>query len=561
MLEPHGEHSLFGKHGSGNVRHWLLVLAPAVGGLVSGLLVFRFAPEAEGHGTDGLIEAFHKKGGKVRARVPLVKALASVVVIGTGGSAGREGPIAQIGAGFGSILAGALRLTPRERRLLLLAGAAGGIGAIFRTPLGAALFAVEVLYRDDFEVDALVPSVLSSVVAYSVFTMIFGEGAIFATAHYPFDPRQLPLYLLMAVVAALVGVVYIKVFYGARDHVFSRLRVARPLKPMIGGLAVGTIALFVPHALGSGYGFLQEALVPTRGLIPAGWTGAALLLGVALAKVLTTTLTVSSGGSGGVFGPSVVIGGMIGGAFGLASHQLFPHVVPQPGAFVIVGMACFFGGVAHVPISSLVMASEMTGSYELLVPIMLAEAVAVVMLGRFSLYEKQVTTRRESPAHGGEYVLDVLQDIPTRAAFSATEVITVAPSAPLQELLRRATDSPQLVFPVTSEQGEPTGIVTLDTLRGFFFDEDIGTLAIAADCAQPFVSVTANDSLGVALERFARTRLAELPVVDDVDPHKILGLLSYGQLLQAYSQELVRRRVDSDDKPSRPVAVKEPLQP
>jgi CIC family chloride channel protein len=411
------------------------------------------------------------------------------------------------------------------------------------------LFVVEVLYRDDFEVDALVPAVLSSVVAYSVFTMIFGEGNIFATAdHYPFDPRQLPLYLVMAAAAALIGVFYVKVFYGARDHVFSRLRVPQPIKPMLGCLAVGAIALVVPQAFGAGYGWLQEAILPSRGLLPLGWVGAATLLGFALAKVLTTTLTVSSGGSGGVFGPSVVIGGMIGGAFGLAWHQLFPDVVPEPGAFVIVGMACFFGGVAHAPISSLVMASEMTGSYDLLVPIMLAEAVAVVMMGRFTLYERQVPTRRESPAHGGEYVLDLLQDVPVSSAFRSADVIAVAPSTPLTELLRQASESAQQVFPVTSETGGLTGIVTLDTLRAVFLEQDIGTLAIAADCASPFVAVTLDDSLGVALERFARSRYPELPVIDASDSSRLVGLLSYDRLLQVYSQELMRRRTEAEDR-------------
>jgi CIC family chloride channel protein len=547
MLDPQGEHRLFYHPVTGALRWWVVLLAPALGGLFSGLVVFHFAPEAEGHGTDELIDAFHSHRGYVRARIPLVKAIASVVLIGTGGSAGREGPIAQIGAGFGSIFANLLHLSHRERRLLLLAGAAGGIGAIFRTPLGAALFVAEVLYRDDFEVDALVPGVLSSVVAYSVFTLFFGQGSIFvANGHFAFDPRQLPLYVVMAAFAALVGVVYIKVFYGARNRVFGKLPLYRPLRPMLGGLALGALALVVPQSLGSGYGWLQEALVPSGHKLPIGWIGAATLLGIALAKVLATTLSVASGGSGGVFGPSVVIGGMLGGAFGLASHELFPQVVAQPGAFVVVGMACFFGGVAHAPISSLVMATEMTASYDLLVPIMLAEVVTVALIGRSTLYEKQVRTRRESPAHGGEYVLDLLRDIPVKAAFRSTSVVTVPATMPLQQLLRQASESEQLVFPIAAPGEAPTGIVTLDTLRGFFYDEDIGTVAIAADCASPFVSVSPDDSLGVALQLFGKSRYAELPVVSPDESRTMLGLLSYEQLFEAYSRELARRRLEQE---------------
>jgi len=560
-LEPAGERSLFRIEPDGPVRYWLVVLIPAIGGLISGLLVFGFAPEAEGHGTDSLIEAFHEKRGIIRKRIPVVKALASIVLIGTGGSAGREGPIAQIGAGFGSFLARTLKLSPRERRLLLLAGAAGGISAIFRTPLGAALFLVEVLYRDDFELDGLVPSVLSSVVAYSVFTFIFGQGAMFATeASYTFDPRQLPLYLLMAVFASLVGVLYIKVFYGTRDHVFHKLRMPRALKPMLGGLLVGLTALAVPGlGLGAGYGWVQEALLPTHDALPLGWMGALAMLGIALAKVLTTSLSISSGGSGGVFGPSVVIGGMVGGAFGIASHQLFPNVVTQPGAFVIVGMACFFGGVAHVPISSLVMASEMTGGYDLLVPLMLAEAVTTVLVSRWTLYEKQVPTRRDSKAHGGEYVLDLLQQIRVGEVMGGDRhVATVAESTPLEPLLRQASESTQGVFPVVSPKGIMAGIVTIDTLRAAFFHEEIGRLAIAADCAMPFVSITPDHTLAEALEQFSSSHYSQLPVVHPEDDQRLLGLFSYEELLEAYSREMMRRRHEVEHPDTEPPSTQRP---
>lgn len=547
-LEPAGEGAI-GEHSvSGPVRRWLLVLAPAIGGLISGILVFKFAPEAEGHGTDALIDAFHHKRGKIRGRIPLVKGLASIAVIGTGGSAGREGPIAQVAAGIAALIGRALKLSVRERRLLLLAGAAGGIGAIFRTPLGAALFVVECLYSDDFEVEGLVPTLLSSVVAYSVFTMIFGEGRIFAVeAAYAFHPLQLPLFLLMAVGAALVGVLYIKVFYGMRDRVFSPLKIPAWSKPMLGGLAVGLLALAAPQALGAGYGWVQEALTGEHGALPGGWWGAAVLLGIALLKVLTTSLSVNSGGSGGVFGPSVVIGGMVGGAFGLAFHQIAPGVVTQPGAFVIVGMACFVGGVAHAPISTLVMASEMTGSYELLVPIMLAEVVTVTLMGRHTLYEKQLPARRDSPAHAGDYVLDVLEDLKVSEVYDrGLPVHPVQASTPLEGILRQAAESRGAIFPVVNDANEVTGVITLDVLREYFFDEEMGALAIAADFAQAHAWVHPTDSLSAALERFAETGYPQLPVCKSGQPNEILGLLGYDDLLHAYSRAIVKRRLDPD---------------
>jgi len=544
LLEPRGEHSLFSGHGTGGVHRWVLVAAPAIGGLLSGLLVWKFCPEAEGHGTDALVEAFHRHRGHIRKRVPIVKSIASVILLGTGGSAGREGPIAQIGAGFGSFLGKALKLTDNERRLLLLAGAAGGIGAIFRCPLGGALFLVEVLYRDDFEVEALVPAVLASVVAYSVFTMFYGAGTIFVTLpHYSFDPRQLPFYLVMAMGAAFVGWLYIKIFYGMHRTVFARMNIPKPLKPMLGGLMVGLLGLFLPQAFGAGYGWLQEAILPREGMLPVGWLGAITFLGIALLKVLTTSFSVSSGGSGGVFGPSVVIGGMVGGAFGLAFHELAPTIVPQPGAFVIVGMACFFGGVAHVPVSSLVMASEMTGSYDLLVPIMLAEVVVLVMLRRWTLYEKQVATRRDSPAHGAEYVLDVLQHIQVKDVVNPKrEVVSVSAASPLSDLLPRVLGANQSVFPVLDENEKLTGVVTLDGLRSLIYEEELAQLAIAADCVQPVVALEPRDSLATALERFTSSQYPELLVLEP-ETRTVIGAVSFSELLRAYNKELASRRL------------------
>ncbi len=544
-LEPDGEPALFGHVvEGGEVRTWVVVLAPAVGGFLAGLIVWWICPEARG-GNDGWIRAFHQGQARVRRRVALAKWAAASLFLGMGNSAGREGPIAHIGASLGATVARGFRLTDRERRLLVIAGAAGGIGAIFRTPLGGALFIVEVLYSDDLEVDALVPALLSSVVAYSVFTTLFGEGNLFATPQtYQFDPRQLPLYLLMAVGVALVGAGFIALHHKVA-HITDHARLFYPLRPALGGLAVGGLALIHPSALGAGYGWMQEALRPT-GLIPAAWAGVLTLLLIAAVKVVATSISASTGAAAGVFGPSVVIGGMVGGAFGLAFHEWFPEVVREPSAFMIVGMACFVGGVTHAPISTLVMASEMTGSYELLVPIMLAEVVTFTLIRRWGIYaEVQVATRKDSPAHGAEYVFDVLQDIEVDEVFERTELSTVHRSMPLSRVLRQATQAKQAVFPVVDDAGKPEGIVTLESLRAFIYDEDLGKLAIAADCESPFVSVAPTDSLATALERMAESHYQQLPVLDAAK--KVVGVVSYEALLQAYSSELARRRFGAEE--------------
>jgi CIC family chloride channel protein len=288
------------------VRSLWFFIIPVLGGLVSGVIVYLVAPEAEGHGTDAMIEAFHLREGKIRKRVPFVKILASALTIGTGGSAGKEGPIAQIGSGFGSTVASLLKLEVRERRILVLAGAAGGIGAIFQAPLGAALFAPEVLYREtEFEYEAILPCIVSSITSYAVYTQLYKRGALFFPGPVGFSlPGELLPYALFGVVCALTGFLYVRVFYGSRDRFFRPLRIHKMLKPAVGGLMLGTIAYAFPQVSDGGYGWVQMAL---EGKML--W-GAMLLL--AFLKILGTSCTIGSGGSG-VFGPSVFIGAMLGG--------------------------------------------------------------------------------------------------------------------------------------------------------------------------------------------------------------------------------------------------------
>ncbi|HZS34986.1 MAG TPA: chloride channel protein [Methylomirabilota bacterium] len=395
-------------------RWWLFPLVPALGGLVTGFIVYRFAPEAEGHGTDAVIRAYHREGGVIRARVPIVKIVASAITLGTGGSGGREGPIAQIGSGFGAWFASALRLTDRERRIMLLAGAAGGIGAIFRAPLGGALVICELLYRNmEFEYDAVVPALLTAVVGYTVYSLIFGWAPMFETSHQVFDhPENLLVYLVLGIVVALLGWCYVKTFYAMHERLFARLPLPRMVRPALGGLLTGLLGLAVPQAVGLGYGWIQLGMQDRLGFVDyaAG----------ALGKIVATGFTISSGGSGGVFGPAVVIGGFAGGAVG----RLFAHLLPSwhlhPEAFILVGMAAFFGGAAKAPIGALLMISEMTSGYGLLVPLMLACAVAFMLVPRHvSIYAEQVDGSVSSPAHFERYLTHVVASLRRSAAPGA----------------------------------------------------------------------------------------------------------------------------------------------
>lgn len=379
-------------------------VSTTLGGLIAGVLVFTFAPEAEGHGTDSAVKSFHRLGGYVRARVVLIKSVASAITIGSGGAAGREGPTAQIAAGIGSVLGRLLRLSTDEVRLLLLVGMAAGLSAIFRSPLGTAIFAVEVLYSGmHFEGRALPFTLVGASVAYAVVCVFTGWGTLFAIpSAVQFDrPGELAWFGVLGVLCGLMGTLLPNLFYGVRDG-FRRLRVPDHVKPAIGGLVVGLIGMALPQVLSGGYGIIQLAV---QGSLLGG--GILMLLVLSVAKLAALSLTVGSGGSGGVFAPSLFVGALLGAAFAAALNAAGIDAVPAA-ALAMVGMAATFGSAARVPVATTVMVAEMTGGYKLMAPAMLATAIAYLVqveLSRrtryISLYEAQVASGAFSPAHGG----------------------------------------------------------------------------------------------------------------------------------------------------------------
>jgi CIC family chloride channel protein len=385
---------------------WMIPVATTLGGLIVGVIVTRLAPEAEGHGTDTAIRAFHRADGVIRPRVPPVKLLASAITIGSGGSAGREGPIALVSAGLGSWYASLTNRSGEDRRTLMLAGMAAGLAAVFRSPVGTALFAIEVLYAGmEFESGALFATMLASIVAYAVNGLFSGYAPLFRVPDHIglVNPLENGWFIVLGVAAGVVGAALPTLFYRVRDD-FRALKIHPALKPALGGLVTGLIALAVPQVIGGGYGWVQAAIDGQLTL----W----VLLALIVAKPVAMSFTVASGGSGGVFAPSLYIGAMLGGLLAGVAHL---PVAP----FVIVGMAAVFAGAARVPVATLMMVTEMTGGYTLLVPAALAVMMAYVVQRRLvagrrykRLYEGQVGRPSDSPAHHSEHLeiaLDLLQ--------------------------------------------------------------------------------------------------------------------------------------------------------
>ena len=529
---PAGEHHIIAP----TIRpfnRWILLFLPAIGGILSGWIVYTFAPEAEGHGTDAAIEAYHYKGGFIRGRVPFIKTIASALTITTGGSGGREGPIAQIGAGFGSFLATKLKLPERERRIMMAAGIGAGVGSIFRAPLAGALFAAEVLYRDpEFESDVIIPAGISSVVAYCLFCLVFGWGSLFDSPYFHFtNPLELGPYVVLAFVLVVTGIFYVKSFYGV-IHFFEGIKIPNHIKPAIGGMVTGIIGFFLPQTLAFGYGFAQKALYNELTI--------SFLLALAIGKILTTSFSIGSGGSGGVFGPSIVIGGAMGGAVGKFFNDVMPGVVTEPGAFVVVGMAGFFTAVSNTPISTIIFVSEMTNSYHLLLPSLLVCSVAYMVSRKWTIFEKQVANKIESPAHAGDFFMDILETIKvTDLMHLVKKVEMVSQDMTFLEFKDYFPETKQRYFPVMDGNKRMVGIFSSTDIRAVLYAVGIEHLVVMSDIATSnIIYTTPAEDLNEVLKKFTLKNIDGLPVVRQDDPQILIGMLYRREVISFYNQRI-----------------------
>jgi CIC family chloride channel protein len=508
-------------------RLWMIPIVTTLGGLVSGLIVFKLAPEAEGHGTDAAIDAFHNKGGFIRRRVPLVKIAASAVTIGSGGSAGREGPTAQIAAGAGSALADMFKLSNHDRRIALAAGIGAGIGSIFKAPLGGAILSMEILYRRDFETEALMPSFISSVVGYSIFSAWAGWAPIFGAGTIPpFNRmRELVAYAILGVVCGLLGMAYGRSFYAIRN-IFRRIRIPNWVKPAIGGLLVGIGGMFLPQILGTGYGWLQFAINEDFSLMPIG-----ILVAVIVCKILATGLTIGSGGSGGVFAPGLVIGGITGGLLWSLLHNVTNIVPISPGPFVVVGMMALFGGIAKVPLAVILMVSEMTQDYSLLVPSMLACTVAYFITTNSYLYENQVNSKIDSLAHKAELSVPLLKRTKV-SDYMKTKVVTATPETSIEAIVDLMKKKKVDGVPILSGK-QLVGIVASRDIALIPQEKWSNTLAVEI-MTQKLIVGYSYESLHNAMRKMTQNNISHLLIVEPGHTEKLAGIIAIKDIVLSY---------------------------
>lgn len=521
-----------------------VIVLPALGGLVFGPLIYFFAREAKGHGVPEVMLAVAQQGGRIRPVVAVIKSLASALCIGSGGSVGREGPIVQIGSAIGSTLGQAFRMSDDRTRTLVACGAAGGIAATFNAPIAGVFFALE-LILGEFTTRAFGVVVIPSVTAAVIGRSAFGDVASFPVPGYELvHVLEFALYALLAVLAGLVGIGFTHTLYWFEDR-FDAIPMREYLKPIPGGLLLGLLGFFLPQVFGVGYPAMADAL--------AGHYGLWLLLALVVAKILGVSLTIGSGGSGGVFAPSLFIGAMLGTAFGTIAHELLPGMTGHPGAYGLVGMAAVFAGAARAPITAVIILFELTGDYRLILPLMMAVAISTFVseaLSQDTIYTLKLR-RRGIDLRSGR-AIDLMRTIQVSQAMT-----THVPLAPRDLTVAEAGEqfgqSRDGALVLVDDAGGLDGIVTEGDVEQALLNNKPGAL-LTEIAARPVLTAFPDESLTQAVQRMGARDVGQLPVVLRANPGRLVGMLRRNDILRAYSRGVLDRL---ESQRSRPVLPKE----
>ena len=534
------------------------ILAPAIGGLVAGPIIAFFASEAKGHGVPEVMQAIALRGGRIRPRVVVAKVFASAACIGSGGSAGREGPIVQVGAALGSTVGQWFHLSESRVRNLVACGAAAGIAATFNAPIAGVLFATEIIIGE-LQLGMLGSVVMSAVAASTVARIFLGDRPAFDIPNYGVQtPGEVLLYALLGVLAAFVAVGFIRMLYRMED-LFDGWHFPEALKPAVGGLLLGSMAFFYPMVLGLGFVSNEEAKLgfplaenvphvlgsgfPTIEAALLGELSFSLLVVLIFLKPLATSLTLGSGNSGGVFAPALLSGAVLGGAFGRIVEYLVPGMTAGPGAFAVVGMAAVFAGAARAPFTAILIVFELTEDYRLIVPLMAGVIVSMIVaerLHRESIYTLKLTQRGIRLRRGRD--IDIMETVRVDEVMER-EPETIAADLPVTMLASEFLRTGHHGFPVLNDDGSLFGVVSLeDFRRAMKVKRDSDAQLVVRDIAtNNVVSVYPDDSVGTALQRMAPRDLSRLLVVAREDPHHLLGVVRRNAIVHAYEVGVLRR--------------------
>ncbi|RMF54384.1 MAG: CBS domain-containing protein [Calditrichaeota bacterium] len=513
---------------------YVKLFAPAAGGLIVGPIVFYFAREARGHGVPEVMESVVLRGGAIRPRVMIAKVTASAVSIGSGGSVGREGPIVQIGSAIGSTVGQILKVAGSQLRTLVACGTAAGIAATFNAPIAGALFAMEVILSD-FGISQFSPIVVSSVAATVVSRRFLGDFSAFIIPHYELiSVYEMIPYVILGVLAAFVALTFINILYKVED-VFEKLPIPALIKPILGGLIIGAIGIYFPHIFGVGYDTITLALT--------GQLTWYFLLFLVLLKLIATSVTIGSGGSGGIFAPSLFLGANLGGFIGTLVHSLFPTITATPGAYALVGMGAVASGAMHAPITAIIIIFELTDDYRIILPLMISCIISVLITTRLkedSIYTLKLSRRGINLREGKE--VNVLHSLQVSEVLSK-EVECVPEDAPLSNLMDLIVKSPHPNFFVVDRDNHFLGIISIHDIRTLIYDTDVlHSLVIARDLMSPgYYYFTPEDTLDLVMKAFGELNVDELPVVNNINEKKLIGTVSKNDVIAIYNREVLKR--------------------
>ncbi|MBU2536920.1 MAG: chloride channel protein [Proteobacteria bacterium] len=522
----------------GGLHLLLLPLIPLCGMVLLIPLSLLFPGEINGYGFPKFLRQVNLEGGIIRFRTIALKIASCALTIGSGGSAGVEGPIAQVGGAVGSQFGQFFRVSGSRMKVFIAAGCAGGVAAMFNAPIAGVFFAAEIVLLGTYEIGSFAALVISSAMATVVSRGYYGASPAFPIPAYEIVNSlvEIPLYSLMGVVMGLVAVLHIYVFYLIRDR-FAALTMHPQLKPLVGALALGVLAIGFPQIMGDGYHYLEEVL-SGQGVL---WVMVALVF----LKIVATALTLGSGGAGGVFAPALFIGAVIGGAFGHVAHVLLPQYTANSGAYAAVGIGAFLAAATHAPLTAIFLLFEMTGNYLIIIPIMLSSIIGTVVAGRLNPDSIDTVdfSRVGIDIHEGREI-SVMKSIKVGRVVSE-DVDFISEQANVDQLLTifsMTRDS--FYFPVIDESGRMIGVVSLQDVKSILHDEELRLSAKVGNiCTRKVVVLTPEDNLHTAMSMFDAKGLEEIPVVEDEDNRWVVGMLKRRDVIAAYNKEVLRRGI------------------
>lgn len=518
---------------------YLVIIVPAIGGLLVGPIINRFAPEAKGHGVPEVMQAILLRGGIIRPRVAFIKTIASAVTIGTGGSVGREGPIIQIGSSLGSMLGQIFRIPSNRLKTLVGCGAAAGIAAAFNAPIAGALFAVEIVLMD-FTVSQFSPIVISSVVATVISHTFEGNEPAFAVPAYQLvSVYELFFYFVLGIISGVISYVFIKVLYFLEDFFDYRMKIPEDLKPALGGLILGIVALYFPQIMGTGYDTISSALYSNL-----TWY---LALSLVFVKMFATSITLGSGGSGGIFSPSLFIGVSLGSFLGSILNIYFPEITATPGAYALVAMGGLLAGATRAPLTAIIMVFELTKDYNIILPLMITCVISNILsskLSNESIYTLKLLRRNIGIKEGVE--VNVMESIFVKEVVRKHfQYIKLTDN--FSQIVNHIIKGKAAEYPVVDNQNLVRGVISIHDIKDHLFErETLQHVLIAGDIANvDFETLKPSDSCNTALDKMRKYDLEGLPVNDGINDRKIIGMIWRKDIQDAYQKEIERREITS----------------